>query len=235
MGTAGAPVAGTVGSPAGRTGQDGPPGEATRSALRAAAAVAIAEEGWQAAGARSVARRAGVPLGAINYHFAGKEDLFRQAALAEIFAMFAAPGRIIAEAEDLEELVERMLAWSRADEVTATQQVLLLEVMAQSRRDPELGRLLAEGLGGYRRAVADAFARLAPADAAADDGGDDAVSDGGGDDADAPGGCSQWLALASAFAAHCDGLWLHFVVEPDFPNEPAGRQATAAWLARLTG
>lgn len=186
-------------------------GQATRDALLAGAIAAIADEGWQAAGSRSVARRAGVPLGALNYHFAGKEELFRTAAMTEVGRMFAAPGRIMRDSATLPEFVERMLGWSRSKAVTHRQQVLLLEVIAQSRRDPQLSAVLGESLAGYRAAVAAALARLA------------------GDGTDAGG----WDARASAFAAHCDGLWLHAVMEPGFPDEPAGEQSAAAWLALL--
>lgn len=180
-------------------------GRATRAALEAAAVAAIGEEGWQAAGVRSVTRRAGVPLGAITYHYGGKEQLFRTAALDQVRLMFATPGAIMAEAASVPELVERMLAWSRADDVTDDQRLLLLEVMAQSRRDPELAMLLGQALVGYRAALAEALGRAT------------AVPDG----------------AADAFAAHCDGLWLHAVIEPGFPGASAGAAAAEAWIRAL--
>jgi AcrR family transcriptional regulator len=185
----------------------------TRESLRLAAVAAITEEGWQAAGARSVTRRAQVPLGAINYHFEGKEDLFRQAALAEIALMFRTPTQILKGSGSITELVKSMLRWSRADDVTELQRTLLLEVMAQSQRDPRLARLLAEALAGYRNNVVDALTRVQPGIARQP--------------------AADRAAVAAAFAAHCDGLWLHSVIESAFPHGAAGDAATTIWTAAL--
>lgn len=77
--------------------------------------------------------------------------MFRQAAVAELTDMFATPARIMRDSETVEGLVEDMLGWSRVADVTATQQVLLLEVMPQSRRDPALAAGMAGALREYRR------------------------------------------------------------------------------------
>lgn len=189
-------------------------GESTRAALAAAAVTAIVEEGWQAAGSRSVTRRAGVPLGALNYHFGTKEALFRTAAMAQVAAMFATPWRIITSGATLADLVIGMLGWSRSADVTATQQALLLEVMAQSRRDPDLATDLAASLDGYREALAGALRQLRIGRA-----GHDAVTD-------------DAVELAAAFAGHCNGMWLQGVVEPAAPPG-ATAQAQEVWLAAL--
>lgn len=188
----------------------------TRSALLGAAVAAIVEEGWQAAGSRSVASRAGAPLGALNYHFGSKEALFRAAAMAEVGAMFATPWRIIADSREIGELVEGMLGWSRSPDVTPVQQVLLLEVMAQSRRDPELATALRAGLDGYRHALAGALHRLG------------AVPPGPGAEP-----TEEALELAGAFAAQCNGLWLQFVIEPGLPHAAAAARAAETWRRAL--
>ncbi len=199
-----------------RSERKAPSTSSTPAALRAAALIAIAEEGWQAASARSVTRRAQVPLGAINYHYkGGKEELFRLAALSEIGLMFQTPGRIRAMSTSVSDLVDGMLGWSRADDVTDLQRVLLLEVMAQSRRDPDLAQMLAQALTGYRSNVTDALERVRPG-----------VHRQGSPAADAS-------AVAAAFAAHCDGLWLHSVIERTFPHEAAGRAASTIWVTAL--
>lgn len=179
----------------------------TRDALLTAALAAVDDEGWQAAGVRSVTARAGAPLGAVNYHFGSKEALFREAALAEIGAMFATPGRIMSGATDLRSLVTAMLAWSRDPDVTDRQRTLLLEVMAQSRRDEDLAATLGEALAGYRRALAEALSQARGRPVEPD--------------------------VADAFAAHCDGLWLHSVIDPTFRSQGAGTAAAAAWVAAL--
>ena len=195
-------------------------GEVTRAALAAAAVTAIVEEGWQAAGSRSVTGRAGVPLGALNYHFDTKEALFRAAAMTEIAAMFATPWRIMTSSATLVDLVDGMLGWSRSADVTATQQALLLEVMAQSRRDSDLAAALAASLDGYREALAGALQRLRAGRGGADAVTDHAVTD-------------DALELAAAFAAHCNGMWLQGVVEPAAPSGATAR-ARRVWLAALT-
>ncbi|GAA5175800.1 CerR family C-terminal domain-containing protein [Niveibacterium umoris] len=59
------------------TTQRTPPGEETRTALLAAATVIFIEEGFRAARVQDIAQRAGVRLSAINYHFGGKDGLYR--------------------------------------------------------------------------------------------------------------------------------------------------------------
>lgn len=179
----------------------------TRDALLNAALAAVDDEGWQAAGVRSVTARAGAPLGAVNYHFGSKEALFREAALAEIGLMFATPGRLMTGATDLGSLVTAMLAWSRDPDVTDRQRTLLLEVMAQSRRDEDLAAALGGALAGYRQALAEALSRVR--------------------------GRAVEPDVADAFAAHCDGLWLHSVIDPTFRGEGAGAAAADAWVAAL--
>lgn len=179
----------------------------TRAALLRAAVDVIAEQGWQGAGARSVTERAGVPLGALNYHFATKEHLFRQAAVTEVTDMFATPARIMRGSETVKGLVDDMVGWSRVADVTATQQVLLLEVMLQSRRDPALAAGLAGALRDYRHQLADALTRVLDT------------------------GCDVEEALAGALAALCDGLFLHAMIEPAFPHRGAADAAREVWAA----
>ncbi len=152
--------------------------------------------------------RAGVPLGALNYHYASKEQLFRQAALAAIADMFRTPARIMRDSATAEELVSDLLGWSRVADVTATQQTLLLETMLQSRRDPALSAGLSDALHEYGRQVAGALNRL--------------LGSIPGDE-----------ALAGALVALCDGLFLHAMIEPAFPHRGAADAARGLWAAFL--
>ena len=54
-------------------------GEATRERLVAAALELFGQKGFEGVGARELARQAGVPLGAIPYHFGTMEALYRAA------------------------------------------------------------------------------------------------------------------------------------------------------------
>ena len=193
-------------------------GAATRTSLLRAAVECVVEDGWQAAGARAVTARAGVPLGALNYHFGSKDELLRTAASTEVQKMFATPWSIIASSETVEDLVDGMVGWSRASDVTPQQQALLLEVMSHARRDSALSSTLGRALASYRGALAQALERLGVIDHVA-------VADGASPDAQ---------GLAGAFAAQCNGLWLQFVIEPESSVDIAAAAAAAAWKAALT-
>lgn len=186
-----------------------PDGGGTRAALLRAAVDVIAEQGWQGAGARAVSERAGVALGALNYHFTTKQALFRQATMDAVTDMFATPAAIMRDSVTVEELVEDMIGWSRSADVSTTQQVVLLEVMLRSRRDPALSVALAEALLEYRRHLGDALARVLGTDDVLDE------------------------ALTEALIALCDGLFLHTMIEPTFPHHAAADVAAKVWAAYL--
>jgi AcrR family transcriptional regulator len=56
-------------------------GGATRQRLLTAAAELIAEVGWGQVTTRAVTERAGLPHGAVSYHFRGKRELLGDAAM----------------------------------------------------------------------------------------------------------------------------------------------------------
>ncbi|MGV9806853.1 TetR/AcrR family transcriptional regulator [Micromonospora chersina] len=182
----------------------------TRQALLAAASEVIADSGWHAASSRTVAARAGVPLGAITYHFGGKDALLREAALGELHSMFATPWQIMETSTELAELVHRMLDWSHSADVTARQQAVLLELMVRARHDPETAAGLGAGLAAYRAQLVAALAR---------------VGRRGNDEVPA--------AAAQAFAAQCTGTFLHFMIDPTYPTGPASEAAGHAWITAL--
>lgn len=73
----------------------------TRQRLLTAAGELLAELGWGRVTTRAVAERAGLPLGAVSYHFRGKQELLSHAALATIEGLF--PMDELAAAESLAE------------------------------------------------------------------------------------------------------------------------------------
>ncbi len=194
-------------------------GPATRTALLAAAVAVVVESGWQGAGVREIAGRAGVPVGGIHYHFGGREPLLIEAVMREVAAMFSTPARMIAEAAGPEQLLEGTLGWTASPDVTPAQRMLLMEVMAQARRDPAVAAALDAALAGYRNGVAAALHRVG-APAVAGDG-----------TAERPGATT--VALAAALVAQANGLWLQTTVEPGFPAAAAAAEARRVWRSRL--
>lgn len=183
----------------------------TKAALLQAAAEVIAERGWHAANARAVADRAGVPLGAVNYHFDGKEDLLRQAAIHAIARMYVVPTQMVGTASTLRVLLDRIFRWHRSPEVSIEQQVLVLEVMLQSRRDPRLAAMFVSNLQGYRAFLAEVVHRTAT---------------------HLPPG-SDTGAVVDALSAALDGLMLHFLIDRAFPLDEATAMTATAWRALL--
>src|SRR5689334_11018417 len=72
---------GQLGPKAGRVAARGPASRATRERLMGAAAELIAELGWGRVTTRAVADRAGLPHGAVSYHFRGKQELLIEATM----------------------------------------------------------------------------------------------------------------------------------------------------------
>lgn len=128
-------------------------GEATRRAILAAAAALIAEVGWCEITTRAIAERAGVPHGAIGYHFTGKADLLRQAALAAVRDALAAPIALVGEVAGVAELVTSTLAWLVAGGLAEPAGALLLEATREAVRDAALRQGLARQIQTYREAV----------------------------------------------------------------------------------
>lgn len=134
------------------TSKRGPGSEATREKLTAAAAELIAELGWGRVTTRAVAERAGLPHGAVSYHFRGKQELLTEACLAAFgnavpFEEFSALGSV----EALIDLIGSELDQGLADNAVLTR--LMFEAMREAERDPVLQERLKAMLGDYRAAV----------------------------------------------------------------------------------
>jgi AcrR family transcriptional regulator len=175
----------------------------TKALLIAAAREAIVEVGWSGANSRWIAARAGLPLGTVNYHFRGKDDLLRLAAVIGIREMFAAPQSAIAEARTGAELLEHAISWSSSDALDRPGKILLLEATLASLRDPRLADDLDVLIGQWRQLLADRLHVLGVP----------------GDDA---------CALAAAVTVALDGLVLHRFIDRGYP--PTGTIALGAAL-----
>ncbi len=112
----------------------GPGSAPTRDRLLAAAAELIAEVGWGRVTTRAVASRAGLPHGAVSYHFPGKQELLIEAALRTIEQAF--PVTELREATTIADLMAiagaRLVDRSATDPVTSA---VMFEAMRESERD----------------------------------------------------------------------------------------------------
>ncbi|MGH3377806.1 MAG: TetR/AcrR family transcriptional regulator [Actinoallomurus sp.] len=185
-------------------------GVATRKAIVDAALALIGEVGWGQVTTRAIASRAGVPHGAVGYHFNGKAELLREAATAATTQALAEPITLARHAGSLAELVEGTFAWYSGGGISDPSVALLLEVTREAVRDDALRESFASVLRDYRAALTD----LVRADQERG-----AVPP----DADSAG-------TAAVVAALMDGLLLHLILDPHLDI-----QATASAVRTLLG
>jgi len=168
--------------------------------LRAAAEL-IAEQGWGAVRTRAVAERAGLPHGAVSYHFRGKQELLTEAALYTVTRALPLEGLVGEQGTppDLVELIEGWLTGAETTDPVVTG--VGMEAMLQAERDPVLRRRLAELMGRYREAMTDLVAssqRRRTTKVQTDPAG-----------------------LAALLAAIGDGLFLHARIDPELDTGAA--------------
>jgi AcrR family transcriptional regulator len=127
----------------------GPDSAPTRRRLLDAAAELIAEVGWGRVTTRAVASRAGLPHGAVSYHFSGKQELLIEAALSVIEEGFP-----IAELQAATTLTDLMvIAGARLADSSTTGSAgsaVVLEAMRESERDSALRARIATLEQRYR-------------------------------------------------------------------------------------
>jgi AcrR family transcriptional regulator len=177
-----------------------------------AAAALIAELGWGRVTTRAVAERAGLPHGAVSYHFQGKQALLSEAALDLVERSF--PLKELRAAGSLAEVVSQMRAWAGGPApVDLLGRAVLLEAMREAGRDLMVRARLAGLLAEYRQVLAD-LVRAAQHRGHAPAGVDPA-------------------ALAALLAAAGDGLLLHAMLEPEV--DLAGAVEALGGLLHHTG
>jgi AcrR family transcriptional regulator len=137
---------GAVGRIAGTTAEE------TRGRLIEAASQAFAENGYDGTRIAEIAHRAGVSSGAIYAHYASKAELL----FASLQARSAGEIAGLVRTEMETDLLSTVLALgSKLDVPDARDSGLLIEAIVASRRDAELRSLLADGVKGRERFVAD--------------------------------------------------------------------------------
>lgn len=141
----------TAGRPRGGT-------DDTRQALVDAAVVALREDGFAGASARSIARRAGCNQSLVFYHFGTVVDLLL-AALDQVSAVRMARYRdAVASAGDLPGLVAAARTVFQED-LDAGHVAVLAEMVAGASSTPGLGAEIAVRLAPWRDFAADAVRR----------------------------------------------------------------------------
>jgi AcrR family transcriptional regulator len=160
----------------------------------AAAAALIAELGWGRVTTRAVAQRAGLPHGAVSYHFRGKQELLTEAALSA-FAQ-ALPADQFAALSSVDDLIGLIAAEIGTPEVIdPVLSRLMLETMREAERDPTLRERMGALMVEYRNliiAIVRADQRRGVVDAGV-----------------------PAQAVATLLAALGDGLLLHALLDPD--------------------
>jgi AcrR family transcriptional regulator len=185
-----------------------PGSEETRLRLLRAAAELIAELGWGRVTTRAVATRAGLPHGAVSYHFRGKQELLTDAALRVFDEAF--PIVQLQALQQLPDLVAIFEPW--LGEQSEEQQLVSrvgIEAMLEAERNPTLRQRLAEMLHDFRAAVTD-------------------IVKAGQQRGTAPPDVSP-EGLATLLGAVGDGIFLHARLDPDL-DATAALEALRALL-----
>jgi AcrR family transcriptional regulator len=174
-----------------------------------AAAELIAELGWGRVTTRAVAERAGLPHGAVSYHFRGKQELLIEAAMSA-FARAVPEGEFAAlpGVQDLIGLIAAEVADRGAIDPVLSR--LMLEAMREAERDTALQERMGRMLASYRELMI----RAVRTD-----------QDRGAAFAGAPAD-----AIATLLGAVGDGLLLHALLDPSL-DVHAALDALRALLA----
>ncbi len=116
-----------------------------------AAAELVAELGWGRVTTRAVAARAGLPHGAVSYHFRGKQNLLIEAVM-HAFAQAVPPNQFEQSVgvSDLVDFVAAQITAGARDTVLAR---LMLEAMREAERDEDLRARLGEMLEQSRNGM----------------------------------------------------------------------------------
>lgn len=170
-------------------------GAATRRAILEAAIALIAEVGWGQVTTRAIADRAGVPHGAVAYHFRGKADLLREAARTATTQALSQPVMLARQAGSIWELIDGTFGWYAGGGLADPSVALLLEAVREAARDHALREPIAAVLRDYRATLAD----LVRADQKRGVVRPDVSAD----------------SVAALIAALFDGVLLHLILDPD--------------------
>jgi AcrR family transcriptional regulator len=185
-------------------------GAATRRSIIDATVALIGELGWGKVTTRAIAARAGVPHGAVGYHFNGKNELLREAAVSATMRALGEPIAMARGADSVCGLVEGTLAWYAGGGISDPSVAVLLEVTREAVRDDTLRESFATVLRDFRTTLTDLVARDQARGAVSPE--------------------ASSTGTATVVAALLDGLLLHLILDPHLDI-----QATASAVRTLLG
>ena len=134
-------------------------GDRRRRELADAALALLVEGGWAAVTTRAVAERAGANLGLVHYHFGGLAGLRLATVRRAEEEMFSPVVDALVSGADVVDVL-RTLAGHPLDARTTR---LAVELTEGALRDPDVGRVLRDGLRRARDAYAESLRRRRPA------------------------------------------------------------------------
>ncbi len=173
-----------------------------------AAAELIAEVGWGRVTTRAIAARAGLPHGAVSYHFRGKQELLIEAALhAFEQALPISAFQAMSTIGEILDLIEAEVG--DRDAIDPLLSGLMMEAMREAGRDEALRERLGAMLAVYRRVMVDV------------------VSADQRSGATLTGPSAE--AIATLLAAVGDGLLLHAILDPGLDPAAAVEALRAAF------
>jgi AcrR family transcriptional regulator len=129
-------------------------GQETRGRLLQAAAELIVDVGWGQVSTRAVASRAGVPAGAVHYHFPSLAALLRTAVAPALETLAGGLTSELSDSPDVPTGIGRLFAVVARQPAGDGGTVLLGEVFLQASRDAALRDQVAALLGEVRAELA---------------------------------------------------------------------------------
>lgn len=129
-------------------------GQETRDRLLRAATELIVEVGWGQVSTRTVAQRAGVPAGAVHYHYSSLGALLRAAVAPTLEALAGELTSGLAEVPDVPAGIRRQFDAVAGQLAGHSATVLLGEVFMQASRDATLRAEVAAVLAHVRAELA---------------------------------------------------------------------------------
>ena len=125
-------------------------GRDTRERLLRAAAELIVDVGWGQVSTRMVAQRAGVPAGAVHYHFPSLAELLRSAVAPALEALAGSLTSQLTGSPDVRTGIHRLFAVVARPPAEHGATVLMGEVFMQASRDAALRDQVAAVLADVR-------------------------------------------------------------------------------------